>query len=116
MAEKVSVMVLKVDLQCPCCYKKVKKILCKFPHDLLGINRENNHKNEGSNHNYSYLTQRDRVILQSAIAENPLYGFYEIAQSKQSDVAKMKQPDVAKKPQGNGEWTKFVGKGKGKQA
>ncbi|KAL6546861.1 hypothetical protein OROMI_022582 [Orobanche minor] len=32
MAEKVSVnMVLKVDLQCPCCYKKVKKILCKFP-------------------------------------------------------------------------------------
>ncbi|GFP80503.1 hypothetical protein PHJA_000193700 [Phtheirospermum japonicum] len=24
-------MVLKVDLQCPCCYKKVKKILCKFP-------------------------------------------------------------------------------------
>nr|XP_027087894.1 protein PYRICULARIA ORYZAE RESISTANCE 21-like isoform X1 [Coffea arabica] len=24
-------MRLKVDLQCPCCYKKVKKILCKFP-------------------------------------------------------------------------------------
>ncbi|KAL1537233.1 protein PYRICULARIA ORYZAE RESISTANCE 21-like [Salvia divinorum] len=24
-------MVLKVDLQCPCCYKKVKKIICKFP-------------------------------------------------------------------------------------
>ncbi|XP_059624825.1 leucine-rich repeat extensin-like protein 3 isoform X2 [Cornus florida] len=24
-------MVLKVDLQCPSCYKKVKKVLCKFP-------------------------------------------------------------------------------------
>nr|URQ29608.1 pollen-specific leucine-rich repeat extensin-like protein [Sinningia speciosa] len=31
MAEKVTTMVLKVDLQCPCCYKKTKKILCKFP-------------------------------------------------------------------------------------
>ncbi|XP_057765081.1 protein PYRICULARIA ORYZAE RESISTANCE 21-like [Salvia miltiorrhiza] len=31
MAEKVTIMVLKVDLQCPCCYKKIKKILCKFP-------------------------------------------------------------------------------------
>ncbi|XP_027183643.1 protein PYRICULARIA ORYZAE RESISTANCE 21-like [Coffea eugenioides] len=31
MAEKVTTMTLKVDLQCPCCYKKVKKILCKFP-------------------------------------------------------------------------------------
>ncbi|GER51625.1 heavy metal transport/detoxification superfamily protein [Striga asiatica] len=31
MADKETVMVLKVDLQCPCCYKKVKKILCKFP-------------------------------------------------------------------------------------
>ncbi|GAA0163223.1 hypothetical protein LIER_19139 [Lithospermum erythrorhizon] len=30
-AEKTTVMVLKVDLQCPCCYKKIKKILCKFP-------------------------------------------------------------------------------------
>ncbi|KAG8365337.1 hypothetical protein BUALT_Bualt18G0094200 [Buddleja alternifolia] len=26
-----TVMVLKVDLQCSCCYKKVKKTLCKFP-------------------------------------------------------------------------------------
>ncbi|CAM8896954.1 unnamed protein product [Rhodiola kirilowii] len=24
-------MILKVDLQCDCCYKKVKKLLCKFP-------------------------------------------------------------------------------------
>lgn len=24
-------MVLKVDLQCPCCYKKAKKVLCKMP-------------------------------------------------------------------------------------
>ncbi|GAA0141660.1 hypothetical protein LIER_02755 [Lithospermum erythrorhizon] len=24
-------MVIKVDLQCPCCYKKIKRILCKFP-------------------------------------------------------------------------------------
>ncbi|CDO99450.1 unnamed protein product [Coffea canephora] len=31
MAEKVTVMRLNVDLQCPSCYKKVKKILCKFP-------------------------------------------------------------------------------------
>ncbi|XP_047338299.1 skin secretory protein xP2-like [Impatiens glandulifera] len=31
MADKVTTMVLKVDLQCPCCYKKIKKILCKFP-------------------------------------------------------------------------------------
>ncbi|XP_059624819.1 leucine-rich repeat extensin-like protein 3 [Cornus florida] len=31
MAEKVTTMVLKVDLQCPSCYKKVKKVLCKFP-------------------------------------------------------------------------------------
>ncbi|CAL5344344.1 unnamed protein product [Camellia sinensis] len=31
MAEKVTTMVLKVDLQCSSCYKKIKKILCKFP-------------------------------------------------------------------------------------
>ncbi|XP_047167687.1 protein PYRICULARIA ORYZAE RESISTANCE 21-like isoform X2 [Vigna umbellata] len=31
MAEKVTVMRLKVDLQCHKCYKKVKRILCKFP-------------------------------------------------------------------------------------
>ncbi|XP_027087896.1 uncharacterized protein [Coffea arabica] len=31
MAEKFTEMRLKVDLQCPCCYKKVKNILCKFP-------------------------------------------------------------------------------------
>ncbi|CAH1428492.1 unnamed protein product [Lactuca virosa] len=24
-------MILNVDLKCPCCYKKVKKVLCKFP-------------------------------------------------------------------------------------
>ncbi|XP_060186683.1 uncharacterized protein LOC132616102 isoform X6 [Lycium barbarum] len=29
--EKTTTMVLKVDLQCPCCYKKTKKILCKIP-------------------------------------------------------------------------------------
>ncbi|KAJ4704095.1 pollen-specific leucine-rich repeat extensin-like protein 1 isoform X1 [Melia azedarach] len=29
--KKVTVMVLKVDLQCSKCYKKVKKVLCKFP-------------------------------------------------------------------------------------
>ncbi|TXG73913.1 hypothetical protein EZV62_002492 [Acer yangbiense] len=33
MAEKVTEMLLKVhDLECSKCYKKVKKILCKFPH------------------------------------------------------------------------------------
>ncbi|KAB2007158.1 hypothetical protein ERO13_D10G007900v2 [Gossypium hirsutum] len=31
MAEKVTIMVLKVDLQCSKCYKKVKKVLCKYP-------------------------------------------------------------------------------------
>ncbi|KAL3519273.1 hypothetical protein ACH5RR_017422 [Cinchona calisaya] len=31
MAEKVTLMRLKVNLQCPCCYKKIKKILCRFP-------------------------------------------------------------------------------------
>ncbi|KAH6764512.1 hypothetical protein C2S51_015761 [Perilla frutescens var. frutescens] len=29
--EKVTPMLLNVDLQCPCCYKKIKKTLCKFP-------------------------------------------------------------------------------------
>ncbi|GMP75832.1 hypothetical protein CsSME_00032784 [Camellia sinensis var. sinensis] len=27
----VTTMVLKVDLQCSSCYKKIKKTLCKFP-------------------------------------------------------------------------------------
>ncbi|CAA2994071.1 pollen-specific leucine-rich repeat extensin 1 [Olea europaea subsp. europaea] len=31
MAEKVTVMMLKADLHCPCCHKKVKKILCGIP-------------------------------------------------------------------------------------
>ncbi|KAL1804131.1 hypothetical protein ACET3Z_032778 [Daucus carota] len=31
MSSKMTTMVLTVDLQCSCCYKKVKKILCKFP-------------------------------------------------------------------------------------
>ncbi|KFK34181.1 hypothetical protein AALP_AA5G111100 [Arabis alpina] len=31
MAEKVTMMKLKVDLDCPKCYKKVKKALRKFP-------------------------------------------------------------------------------------
>ncbi|XP_062000739.1 protein PYRICULARIA ORYZAE RESISTANCE 21-like [Rosa rugosa] len=28
---KVTIMILKVDLQCEKCYRKVKKVLCKFP-------------------------------------------------------------------------------------
>ncbi|QHO07549.1 putative LRR receptor-like serine/threonine-protein kinase [Arachis hypogaea] len=32
MAEKVTIMKLKVDLKCHKCYKKVKKVLAKFPH------------------------------------------------------------------------------------
>ena len=28
-------MKLKVDLECAKCYKKVKKVLCKFPRELL---------------------------------------------------------------------------------
>ncbi|KAF8030514.1 hypothetical protein BT93_E2833 [Corymbia citriodora subsp. variegata] len=31
MAEKATKMSIKVDLQCSCCYKKIKEILCKFP-------------------------------------------------------------------------------------
>ncbi|KAK7303415.1 hypothetical protein RJT34_14321 [Clitoria ternatea] len=31
MAEKVTIMKLKVDLECEKCYKKVKKLLAKFP-------------------------------------------------------------------------------------
>ncbi|XP_056172028.1 protein PYRICULARIA ORYZAE RESISTANCE 21-like [Syzygium oleosum] len=31
MAEKVTKMLIKVDLQCSRCYKKIRKILCKFP-------------------------------------------------------------------------------------
>jgi len=31
MAHKITVMVMKVDLQCYRCYNKVKKVLCKFP-------------------------------------------------------------------------------------
>nr|XP_008384172.2 protein PYRICULARIA ORYZAE RESISTANCE 21-like isoform X1 [Malus domestica] len=30
-SQSVTIMVLKVDLQCHKCYKKVKKVLCKFP-------------------------------------------------------------------------------------
>ncbi|XP_071713872.1 uncharacterized protein [Rutidosis leptorrhynchoides] len=30
-AEKVTVMILEVDLKCSSCYKKVRKLLCKFP-------------------------------------------------------------------------------------
>ncbi|KAL4562955.1 hypothetical protein LXL04_026986 [Taraxacum kok-saghyz] len=30
-SEKVTIMILNVDLKCPCCYKKVRKLLCKFP-------------------------------------------------------------------------------------
>ncbi|XP_038691967.1 protein PYRICULARIA ORYZAE RESISTANCE 21-like [Tripterygium wilfordii] len=28
---KVTIMVIKVDLQCEKCYKKIKRVLCKFP-------------------------------------------------------------------------------------
>ncbi|XP_056171841.1 protein PYRICULARIA ORYZAE RESISTANCE 21-like [Syzygium oleosum] len=31
MAEKVTKMSIKVDLQCSRCYRKIKKILCEFP-------------------------------------------------------------------------------------
>jgi len=31
--QKVTIMVLKVDLQCPSCFKKIKKILAKFPRE-----------------------------------------------------------------------------------
>jgi hypothetical protein len=30
-------MELKVDLQCCRCYKKVKKVLCKFPRESLSL-------------------------------------------------------------------------------
>ncbi|XP_006584100.1 protein PYRICULARIA ORYZAE RESISTANCE 21-like [Glycine soja] len=35
MAKKVNIMRLKVDLGCHKCYKKVKKILCKFPREKI---------------------------------------------------------------------------------
>ncbi|PKI60761.1 hypothetical protein CRG98_018844 [Punica granatum] len=31
MAEKVTIMVIKVDLQCDRCYRKIRKVLCSFP-------------------------------------------------------------------------------------
>ncbi|XP_057470662.1 heavy metal-associated isoprenylated plant protein 1-like [Actinidia eriantha] len=31
MSDKVTTMVLKVDLHCSRCYEKIKKLLCKFP-------------------------------------------------------------------------------------
>nr|GMD90024.1 protein PYRICULARIA ORYZAE RESISTANCE 21-like isoform X2 [Ipomoea batatas] len=30
-AQKTTLMILNVDLQCSSCYKKVKKVICKFP-------------------------------------------------------------------------------------
>ncbi|XP_059439015.1 protein PYRICULARIA ORYZAE RESISTANCE 21-like [Corylus avellana] len=44
MGEKgITIMVLKVDLQCRRCYKKVKKVLCKFPqiHDQIYDEKKN---------------------------------------------------------------------------
>ncbi|KAI6704692.1 hypothetical protein NL676_007654 [Syzygium grande] len=34
MAEKVTKMLIKVDLQCSRCYKKIKKILCKYLREI----------------------------------------------------------------------------------
>jgi hypothetical protein len=33
----ITKMLLKVDLQCHRCYKKVKKVLCKFPRESLSF-------------------------------------------------------------------------------
>ncbi|XP_059437065.1 heavy metal-associated isoprenylated plant protein 43-like [Corylus avellana] len=44
MGEKgITIMELKVDLQCRRCYKKVKKVLCKFPqiHDQIYDEKNN---------------------------------------------------------------------------
>ncbi|XP_054775941.1 uncharacterized protein LOC129284473 isoform X2 [Prosopis cineraria] len=35
MTKKVTTMKLKVDLQCEKCYKKVKNVLCQFPHQVF---------------------------------------------------------------------------------
>ncbi|KVG33796.1 hypothetical protein Ccrd_026488 [Cynara cardunculus var. scolymus] len=35
--DKVTVMILNVDLKCSCCYKKVKKLLCKFPRQFPSL-------------------------------------------------------------------------------
>nr|DAD20235.1 TPA_asm: hypothetical protein HUJ06_021698 [Nelumbo nucifera] len=35
MVQKVSTIVLEVDLGCPHCYKKIKKTLCKFPDKFI---------------------------------------------------------------------------------
>ncbi|GJV38098.1 pollen-specific leucine-rich repeat extensin-like protein 1 [Tanacetum coccineum] len=42
--EKVTVMILYVDLKCPCCYKKVRKLLCKFPQIRDQVFDEDNNK------------------------------------------------------------------------
>ncbi|XP_072990320.1 uncharacterized protein [Typha latifolia] len=34
MADKVSTLILKVDLDCKCCYKKIEKILCKIQDEV----------------------------------------------------------------------------------
>ncbi|VFQ84821.1 unnamed protein product [Cuscuta campestris] len=41
--EKITVMVLGVDLKCSSCYKKAKKVICKFPQirDQIYIEEEN---------------------------------------------------------------------------
>ncbi|CAH1417601.1 unnamed protein product [Lactuca virosa] len=35
--EKVTEMVLNVDLKCSGCYKKVKKVICKIPREFFFI-------------------------------------------------------------------------------
>lgn len=35
--KQVTMMKLKVDLDCAKCYKKVKKVLCKFPREFTSL-------------------------------------------------------------------------------
>ncbi|GAV59853.1 HMA domain-containing protein [Cephalotus follicularis] len=42
MAEKETIMVIKVDLQCDRCYRKIKKVLCRYPQIRTQIYDEKN--------------------------------------------------------------------------
>ncbi|KAL8106867.1 hypothetical protein AgCh_023604 [Apium graveolens] len=76
-------------------------------------------RHEGNDHVFSYLSEQDRIDLQSAISQNPSYGFYENLTEAQKNqpraVAEIYQPEVLDEVGG---WTagrKGKGKGKGKR-
>nr|ABF70061.1 hypothetical protein MA4_64C22.6 [Musa acuminata] len=38
MTEKVSTLIIEADIGCSCCYKKIRKVLCKFQERIQSIN------------------------------------------------------------------------------